>query len=207
MLLGGVLEGQPEALGVGGVVFRNESPEIRNTKMEFVSEDEGVEFKRWDRLHGAVCRQGATWKAKDPGYARARAAEELGRLGPGSARLRATAGRRRPGTPHVCTHTHSPLHTHAHTHCPLHTQTHIQTHTHCPLHTDTDTHGQTHTLSFTQLRDTYTDTHTHTVLYTHTETHTRTDTDTHGQTHTLSFTHRHTDRHTGSLALSLSVLS
>ena len=33
------LEGQPEALGVGGVVFRNESPEIRSIKMELVSED------------------------------------------------------------------------------------------------------------------------------------------------------------------------
>ena len=33
------LEGQPEALGVGGVVFRNESPEIRSIEMELVSED------------------------------------------------------------------------------------------------------------------------------------------------------------------------
>ena len=56
------LEGQPEAHGVGGVVFRNESPEIRNIEMELVSEDEGVEFKRRDGLHGTVCRQGTTWK-------------------------------------------------------------------------------------------------------------------------------------------------
>ena len=70
------LEGQPEAHGVGGVVFRNESPEIRNIEMELVSEDEGVEFKRRDGLHGTVCRQGTTWKAKGPGRrgGRARAA-------------------------------------------------------------------------------------------------------------------------------------
>ena len=192
MLLGGVLEGQPEALGVGGVVFRNESPEIRNTEMELVSEDEDVEFKRWDRLHGAVCRQGATWKAKDPGYAWARAAEELGRLGPGSARPRATAGRRRPGTPHMCTHTHSPLHTH--THCPLHTQTHRHRHTHTVLYTHTETHTQTHTHS---------PLHTHTVLYTHRHTYTHCPLHTHRHTYTHRQTQTHTDRQTHRLSHSL----
>ena len=46
------LEGQPEAHGVGGVVFRNESPEIRNIEMELVSEDEGVEFGREECVRG-----------------------------------------------------------------------------------------------------------------------------------------------------------
>lgn len=96
------LEGQPEAHGVGGVVFRNDSPEIGNIEMELVS-DEGVEFKRRDGLHGTVCRQGTTRKAKGPGRRGGR--RGLGRPGQGQRTRKPLLEEGALG--HARTHTHT----------------------------------------------------------------------------------------------------